>query len=144
MKHELRLTDIGEGLEEAEIISWLVKVGDTVERDQPVVEVMTDKSNADLPAPASGTIVAVSGDQGDIVHVGQLLAIIESDASVADPAPEASPPAAGSAGAFSTATRLHPGSAPQSVSVHPPYRRRARSRPGHHCGVRSRRAHPAQ
>jgi len=126
MKHELRLTDIGEGLEEAEIISWLVHVGDTVERDQPVVEVMTDKSNADLPAPASGTIVAVSGDQGDIVHVGQLLAIIESDASVAEPAPEVSPPAAGNAGAFSTATQDVPtapadaaSSAPATTSTPP-------------------------
>lgn len=77
MKHEFRLADIGEGLEEAEIISWLVQVGDVVERDQPLIEVMTDKSNAELPAPTAGTIVSLGGDVGDILHVGAMIAVID-------------------------------------------------------------------
>jgi pyruvate dehydrogenase E2 component (dihydrolipoamide acetyltransferase) len=77
MRHEFRLADIGEGLEEAEIITWLVAVGDQVDRDQPLIEVMTDKSNAELPAPEAGTIVELGGNVGDMIMVGDLIAAIE-------------------------------------------------------------------
>jgi pyruvate dehydrogenase E2 component (dihydrolipoamide acetyltransferase) len=77
MRHEFRLADIGEGLEEAEIIAWLVSIGDQVDRDQPIIEVMTDKSNAELPAPEAGTIFALGGDVGDMITVGELIAVIE-------------------------------------------------------------------
>ena len=87
MKHEFRLADIGEGLEEAEILEWLVAIGDTVTRDQPLVEVMTDKSNAELPAPVAGTIVSLGGAVGDMVAVGPTLAVIDDHADGADAAP---------------------------------------------------------
>ena len=77
MRHEFRLADIGEGLEEAEIIAWMVQVGDQVKRDQPLIEVMTDKSNAELPAPAAGTIVELAGVVGDIITVGELISVID-------------------------------------------------------------------
>lgn len=77
MKQEFRLADIGEGLEEAEIIAWRVQVGDVVERDAALVEVMTDKSNADLPAPWSGTVVSLGGSVGDMLRVGQVVAVID-------------------------------------------------------------------
>lgn len=77
MRHEFRLADIGEGLEEAEIITWLVAIGDQVDRDQPLIEVMTDKSNAELPAPEAGTIVELGGNVGDMILVGELIAAIE-------------------------------------------------------------------
>jgi len=83
MSHEFRLADIGEGLEEAEIISWLVAVGDQVKRDQPLIEVMTDKSNAELPAPVSGRVVELGGAVGDMLNVGELIAIIEETVSEA-------------------------------------------------------------
>jgi pyruvate dehydrogenase E2 component (dihydrolipoamide acetyltransferase) len=79
MRHEFRLADIGEGLEEAEIINWLVAVGDQVTRDQPLIEVMTDKSNAELPAPTAGTIVELGGAVGDLIMVGELIAIIDGN-----------------------------------------------------------------
>ena len=79
MRYEFRLADIGEGLEEAEIITWLVAIGDRVERDQPIVEVMTDKSNAELPAPEAGTIVQLGGNVGDIIVVGAVIAVIAAD-----------------------------------------------------------------
>ncbi len=79
MRHEFRLADIGEGLEEAEIINWLVAVGDQVTRDQPLIEVMTDKSNAELPAPTAGTIVQLGGAVGDLIMVGELIAIIDGN-----------------------------------------------------------------
>jgi pyruvate dehydrogenase E2 component (dihydrolipoamide acetyltransferase) len=86
MRHEFRLADIGEGLEEAEIIAWMVQVGDQVKRDQPLIEVMTDKSNAELPAPAAGTIVELAGAVGDIITVGGLIAIIDEATAQPDAA----------------------------------------------------------
>ncbi len=77
MNHEFRLADIGEGLEEAEIIEWKVQVGDRVQRDQTIVEVMTDKSNAELPAPVGGVIVALGATVGDRIEVGAVLAVID-------------------------------------------------------------------
>jgi len=76
MRHEFRLADIGEGLEEAEIINWLVEVGDHVRRDQPLIEVMTDKSNAELPAPQAGIVTELGGKVGDMISVGELVAVI--------------------------------------------------------------------
>jgi pyruvate dehydrogenase E2 component (dihydrolipoamide acetyltransferase) len=93
MSNEFRLADIGEGLEEAEIIAWRVQIGDRVFRDQPIVEVMTDKSNAELPAPVDGVVVALGGEVGDIIEVGSLLAVIEPGASSEAPsADDAAPP----------------------------------------------------
>ena len=62
--HRFLLPDIGEGLDEAEIVEWFVAVGDTVERDQPLVEVRTDKASSELPAPGAGTVVAGDPDDG--------------------------------------------------------------------------------
>lgn len=77
MRHDFRLADIGEGLEEAEIVGWRVQVGDVVSRDQPLIEVMTDKSNAELPAPVAGTVVELGGEVGDLISVGELIAVID-------------------------------------------------------------------
>jgi pyruvate dehydrogenase E2 component (dihydrolipoamide acetyltransferase) len=73
-----RFTDVGEGLEEGEIVAWLVAVGDTVESYQPLVSVETDKSVVDLPSPVAGRVLALHGAPGDIVKVGSLLVEIES------------------------------------------------------------------
>ena len=78
MTYGFRFTDVGEGLEEGEIVAWLVAVGDTVESYQPLVSVETDKSVVDLPSPVAGRIVALHGAPGDLVKVGSLLVEIES------------------------------------------------------------------
>jgi pyruvate dehydrogenase E2 component (dihydrolipoamide acetyltransferase) len=70
---EFRLPDLGEGLTEAEIISWLVSVGDTVRVDQPVVEVETAKAAVEVPIPFAGTVTAVFGQPGERVPVGSPL-----------------------------------------------------------------------
>ena len=77
MTVEFNLPDIGEGLHEAEVLNWLVAVGDTVERNQPFVEIMTDKSTVEMPAPAGGTVTRLGVAAGEIVHVGELLVVIE-------------------------------------------------------------------
>ncbi|TFC34752.1 dihydrolipoamide acetyltransferase family protein [Cryobacterium sp. TMT2-14] len=79
------LPDLGEGLTEAEIVSWLVAVGDTITIDQPVVEVESAKSIVELPSPFGGVVEALNGVAGQIIHAGQVLLTV-TDAAEADAA----------------------------------------------------------
>jgi len=74
---EFALPDVGEGLEEGEVVSWLVAPGDTVARDQPLVEVQTDKALVELPSPVAGQVVSLGFAAGDVVKVGQILLVLE-------------------------------------------------------------------
>lgn len=76
---EVKLHDIGEGMTEGEIIHYLVKVGDRVTIDQPLVEVQTDKMVAELPSPCTGTVKEIMIKTGETVQVGTSLISIESD-----------------------------------------------------------------
>lgn len=76
MAREFRLPDIGEGLTEAEIVRWLVQVGDEVQEDQPIVEVETDKAVVEIPSPYAGVIVSHGGNEGDMIAVGEVLVTI--------------------------------------------------------------------
>lgn len=89
--NEFRLPDVGEGLEQAEIVEWLVAAGDTVARDQPLVEILTDKSQTQLPSPKAGVIARLGFAEGDIVEVGQVLVEFGPN-SGEDSAPEDSAP----------------------------------------------------
>ncbi len=71
-----RLPDIGEGLTEAEIVEWFHDVGDHVEADQPMVSVETDKTVVELPAPITGTLLHRGADDGVVLAVGSILAVI--------------------------------------------------------------------
>src|ERR1700761_2747650 len=74
-----RLPDIGEGIAEAEIVAWHVKIGDMVEEDQPVADMMTDKATVEMSAPVSGTIVELAGAVGDMIPIGSTLAVFETE-----------------------------------------------------------------
>src|SRR5581483_678280 len=90
------LPDVGEGLEEGEIVSWLVGPGDTVVRDQPLVEVQTDKALVELPSPVAGQVVSLRFAAGDIVKVGQELVVLEAAGTLpatSPGSPAVSPPA---------------------------------------------------
>jgi len=67
------LPDLGEGLEDAVILEWHVRVGDRVERNDILVEVETTKSAVELPSPQAGVVTALGGEEGDTVLVGQPL-----------------------------------------------------------------------
>ena len=84
---QFNLPDLGEGLTDAEIVRWLVAVGDVIEVDQPVVEVVTAKASVELPCPYGGTVTALHHAEGDVVDVGSsLLSIADgSDASPGGP-----------------------------------------------------------
>ncbi len=77
--YTFNLPDIGEGIAEAEIVAWHVKVGDRVEEDDQIADMMTDKATVEMEAPVSGTIVAVAGEEGDIIAIGSMLVQIEAE-----------------------------------------------------------------
>jgi len=79
MAFEFKLPDIGEGIHEGEIVKWLVKEGDVVEEDQPLVEVMTDKATVELPSPVAGTILEIRAKEGEVVQVGSVLVVIGAE-----------------------------------------------------------------
>jgi 2-oxoisovalerate dehydrogenase E2 component (dihydrolipoyl transacylase) len=85
-RYQFRLSDIGEGIAEAELVEWLVAVGDTVREDQPVASFMTDKATVELETPVGGTVVARIGEIGEAVRVGATILEIETAQDVA-PAP---------------------------------------------------------
>jgi pyruvate dehydrogenase E2 component (dihydrolipoamide acetyltransferase) len=78
---EFKLPDLGEGLEEAEIVSWLVKEGEQVELNQPLVEVETEKALVQIPSPYAGVVEKLHGDVGDRVKVGAALVSIKTGAA---------------------------------------------------------------
>jgi len=93
--YQFRLPDVGEGVAEAEIVAWLVKVGDVVEEDQNIAEVMTDKATVEISSPVAGVVIAIHGEVGGALPVGAVLVEFESEEgsdAAAAPAPAASAP----------------------------------------------------
>ena len=74
-----KLPDIGEGISEAEIVGWHVKVGDVVQDDDQIADMMTDKATVEMESPVSGTILELAGEVGDVVAIGAALVVIETD-----------------------------------------------------------------
>jgi pyruvate/2-oxoglutarate dehydrogenase complex dihydrolipoamide acyltransferase (E2) component len=92
---DYKLADVGEGIAEAEVIEWLVAVGDTVKEDQPVVVVETDKSQIEIPAPVTGIVKSFGAKVGDVLAVGSSLMQIEATGAISkDIAAHVSAPAA--------------------------------------------------
>ncbi|WP_337797691.1 biotin/lipoyl-containing protein, partial [Nocardiopsis dassonvillei] len=76
------LPDLGEGLTEAEVVRWLVAVGDTVAVDQPIVEVETAKSIVEVPSPFAGTVSELHGEEGRVMEVGRPLISVTDGSGV--------------------------------------------------------------
>lgn len=88
MAFEFRLPDVGEGLHEAELLRWLVKEGDTVTEDQPIMEVQTDKAAVEITSPVSGRVVKLLGQPGDILKVHSVVVIFDDGSPGALPTAE--------------------------------------------------------
>src|SRR5438105_7438383 len=91
---EFKLPDIGEGVVEGEIVKWLVKPGDQIVEDQPLVEVMTDKATVTIPSPRRGKVLQTVGKEGDVAKVHGTLVVLEVDgagAAQAVPTAQAAP-----------------------------------------------------
>ncbi|MCF4128899.1 dihydrolipoamide acetyltransferase family protein [Methylobacterium sp. SyP6R] len=81
----VKLPDIGEGVAEAEVSAWHVKVGDVVREDQPLADVMTDKATVEIPSPVSGTVAALGAEAGQMLAVGAELVRLEIEGGEAAP-----------------------------------------------------------
>jgi 2-oxoglutarate dehydrogenase complex dihydrolipoamide succinyltransferase (E2) component len=92
---EFKLPDLGEGITEGEILKWMTKEGDQIKEDQPIVEVMTDKVNVQIPSPRSGRVAKILVKEGDVAKVGQTILVIDdgSGGPSQAPAPAAPRPA---------------------------------------------------
>jgi 2-oxoisovalerate dehydrogenase E2 component (dihydrolipoyl transacylase) len=78
--YEFKLPDIGEGIAEAEIVAWHVKVGDMVKEDQQLADMMTDKATVEMESPVAGRVVEVAGEVGDQIAIGSVLVVFETEA----------------------------------------------------------------
>jgi 2-oxoisovalerate dehydrogenase E2 component (dihydrolipoyl transacylase) len=91
-RYEFKLPDIGEGIAEAEIVAWHIKVGDQVSEDQQLADMMTDKATVEMESPVAGTVVALAGEVGDQIPIGSVLVVFETEAGAG--ASDTEPPAA--------------------------------------------------
>src|SRR5258708_36025034 len=73
---EVTMPQLGESVTEGQIARWLKKAGDAVERYEPIVEVVTDNVNAEVPSPIAGTLTELVANEGDTVAVGELICVI--------------------------------------------------------------------
>jgi 2-oxoisovalerate dehydrogenase E2 component (dihydrolipoyl transacylase) len=78
-RYEFKLPDIGEGIAEAEIVAWHVKVGDSVAEDQSVADLMTDKATVEMESPVAGKVLEVAGSVGDMIPIGSVLFVLETE-----------------------------------------------------------------
>jgi 2-oxoglutarate dehydrogenase E2 component (dihydrolipoamide succinyltransferase) len=89
MKVEMLMPQMGESIAEATVSKWRKKVGDTVQKDEVILEISTDKVDSEIPAPAAGVITEILFSEGDVVPVKTKIAIIDTEGSAAAPAPKA-------------------------------------------------------
>src|SRR6478672_9513519 len=91
-RYEFKLPDIGEGIAEAEIVAWHVKTGDRVGEDQQLADMMTDKATVEMESPVAGKVLEVAGEVGDMIPIGSVLVVIDTEGAAAveeAPAPAA-------------------------------------------------------
>jgi len=86
---EIQLPELGEGVTEGELIKWLVKVGDRVNADQAIAEIMTDKASVEVPTPIAGTVKEFKLKEGDVAKVGVTMIVLDADGAAASPKPAA-------------------------------------------------------
>lgn len=125
-RYHFRLPDVGEGVAEAEIVVWHVKVGDQVREDQSLVDVMTDKATVDMTSPVDGIVTALHGEIGAMMPVGTVLIELEVEGSgnVAEgqnavappPAPTTTPSSAVAEESVPVAPRAEPAVAAKTAS----------------------------
>jgi 2-oxoisovalerate dehydrogenase E2 component (dihydrolipoyl transacylase) len=122
-EREFKLPDLGEGLTEGEVVRWLVKEGEAVALNQPIVEVETAKAVVEIPAPYAGTVVKLHAGEGDTLDVGAPLLSVDTGGGAGPAPPEAEPTATPEPEPEQQATLVGPGERQQ-------VRRRRATRPG--------------
>jgi pyruvate dehydrogenase E2 component (dihydrolipoamide acetyltransferase) len=89
----IQLPELGEGVTEGELVKWLVKIGDKISPDQPVAEMMTDKATVEVPSPIAGIVKEIQKKEGDVIEVGAVMLVVETDGAATVSAPTATKPA---------------------------------------------------
>jgi len=117
--YSFKLPDIGEGIAEAEIVAWHVKVGDRVEEDQQLADMMTDKATVEMESPVAGTVTQLAGEVGDQIAIGSVLVTIETEGA-ATAEPEEVPLADGAAVPTEAQEAANPTLELADVSTSPP------------------------
>ena len=84
----VELPEIGEGVNEGELVSWLVKPGDTIAVDQAIAELMTDKATVEVPSPIAGTVKELKFSEGDTIEVGKTMITVEAGGAAASKEPK--------------------------------------------------------
>lgn len=119
MNVEVQMPKMGESITEGRILKWLKKPGDTVDRDETILEIATDKVDTEVPAPSAGVLVRIMAEEGQTVEVGTPIAVIETDAANAQVETAVTPAAAPEAPATPEATAAETVTTP-TTSSHPP------------------------
>ena len=119
MATELRLPDLGEGIADVDVLSVLVSAGQSVAKDDPIVEIESDKATLEVPAELSGTVTHVLVNAGDTIQVGQTLIELEASDSAADARPQATSPPAAKAPAVVAAETTAPAAARPQATPRP-------------------------
>ncbi len=117
--YEVEMPKLGESIVEATIIRWLKQPGDKVEVDEPILEIATDKVDSEVPAPVSGVLKEVKYKEGDVVPVGNIIAVIEMEGEAASEAPQQPEPATEAVTSEPPATNGQPEPEPQPVTTTP-------------------------
>ncbi len=118
-KFIFKMPDVGEGVAEAEVVEWHVKIGDRVEEDQHLVDVMTDKATIDIESPVAGIVTEVAGDVGDVIAIGSMLLVIETDGEGEPSEEEAEAAAEQIEDDMSDADGAEPAETPEPVRAEP-------------------------
>ena len=117
--HVIKMPDIGEGIAEVEVVAWHVKLGDQVQEDQALADVMTDKAAVEIPSPVKGKVIALGAKAGDVVAVGAELMRLDVDGGGTDEIAKATAAAAPPTAATATVAKAGNGAAPARTAAVP-------------------------
>src|ERR1700761_6506513 len=117
MATDVVMPQMGESITEGTLTKWLKKVGDTVQRDEPIFEISTDKVDAEIPSPIAGTLTQIKVQEGQTVSVGTIVAVIGGGAAAPAAAPAAANPAAPPAAPAASTPAAAPASAARTEGL---------------------------
>src|SRR5688572_11720282 len=116
---EVPMPQMGESIAEGTVSVWRKKVGEKVERDEPIMEISTDKVDAEIPAPVAGVLAEIVVQEGQTVEVGTVVAFIETEAGATASAPAAAPSAPAEAAAGQAANGRSPAESSAPAAAQP-------------------------
>src|ERR1700730_10110919 len=120
MPTEVVMPKMGESVAEGTIVRWIKKVGDTVQRDEPLFEISTDKVDAEIPSPAAGVLSEIKVKEGETVPVNSVVAVIGEGSGARAAAPAPAPSAAAAKSAPAPAAESAPAETPAPKPVPAP------------------------